>query len=137
MPKFLATPLAMTQSFFQETFGYGEVGTPQDYVERQTIAVEAETLTDVLNKTWDTFQNVEHPHVCPDGGRSLMVGDIIRVSNEHGEDVVLRRVASFGFEEVRSLKTIFPRATDALNGKYDDVSYAEIASEQADVDASE
>lgn len=137
MTKFLATPLAMTTEFFSKTAGYGDVGTPQDYTERQTVAVDAEAVDEVLNIVWERFQNIEAPRMCPDGGRSLMVGDIIRVTNEFGEESGLHKVAYFGFEEVRSLKSIFPHTVAALNGEYDDMSYAEIASEQADVDASE
>ena len=135
--QYLATPLAMTQSFFQETLGYGEVGTSQDYVERQTVAIDEPTVVDVLNHVWDLFQNVGPGHMTPDGGRSLMVGDIIRVTDVNGENVTLHRVDSCGFSEVQSLKSIFPRATAALRGEYDDMSYAEMASEFNDVADSE
>lgn len=124
MAKFLATPLAMTQDFFRSNAGYGPVGTSQDYEERQTIEVEAETVDYVLDIVWETFQNIEPPRMCPDGGRSLMVGDIIRVANEYGENVTLHKVVSIGFEEVRSLKTIFPRCTEAMCNN--DITYEDI-----------
>jgi hypothetical protein len=142
MTKFLATPLAMTQEFFGKTYGYGDVGTPQDYVERQTVEVDAIDVPDALCKVWEIFQNIEAPRLCPDGGRSLMVGDIIRVTNTYGENAELHRIDGVGFSPVRSLKTIFPRAVEAMqnpNLTYedlvaDDLDWAEIASEQADVD---
>lgn len=124
MPKFLATPLAMTREFFSSNAGYGPVGSPQDYEERQTIEVEAPSVQHVLNEVWRTFQNVDDNWLCPDNGRSLMVGDVIRVANEYGENVTLHKVDSVGFEEVRSLKTIFPRATEAMqnsNITYEDI----------------
>ena len=127
MTKFLATPLAMTQDFFRTNAGYGEVGTPQDYVERQTIEVEAQSLRFAAEETWKVFQNIDENRLCPDGGRSLMVGDIIRLRNCDDETETLMRVASFGFEEIRSLKTIFPRAVEAMQNP--DLTYEDIVAD--------
>lgn len=50
-----------------------------DYEERQTIEFGADDADAACERAWTTFQNIDETHQCPDGGRSLMVGDMVRV----------------------------------------------------------
>jgi hypothetical protein len=49
------------------------------YDERPTIEVEAVDIHAACEAAWATYQNVDEDRKCPDGGRSLMVGDMARV----------------------------------------------------------
>lgn len=105
--KFKATPLAMTQKFFKEMFGYDVIGITSDYEVRQTIEVEAGTRIGACDKVWQVFQNVDDDWLCPDNGRSLMVGDIVKLEpadvDEDGEGVSYHRIASMGWDRLKGL----------------------------------
>ena len=52
------------------------------YEERQTIVVDAEDAHAACEMAWQTFQNIDENWQTPDRGRSLMVGDMVRLENE-------------------------------------------------------
>lgn len=127
MARYLATPLEMTTEFFRNNAGYGPVGTPQDYNERQSIEVEDGGRNGPLEEVWRTFQNIDENNLCPDGGRSLMVGDLVRMVDLDGEKidrVRLFKVASCGFEQVSGLKSVFPHVMEAMQNP--DLTYEDI-----------
>ena len=104
MPYYDATPFAMTTEFFSGAGGlagltgeYGELMS-SNYSERQTVQVEGKTPKAAAEQVWEIFQNIDDDHLTPDDGRSLMVGDLVRL-RENGTDTWLQ-VATFGFKVV-------------------------------------
>jgi len=67
------------------------------YDERPAIEVDVEDAHAACERAWTTYQNLDYDHQCPDGGRSLMVGDMARV--ECGEDVTWWICCSIGWTE--------------------------------------
>ena len=55
-----------------------------DYDERPTIDSGAADAHGACEHAWATFQNIDENWQTPDGGRSLMVGDMARVTDEDG-----------------------------------------------------
>lgn len=55
-----------------------------DYDERQTIEADVADAHAACEKAWTVFQNVDEDWRTPDGGRSLMVGDMARVTDASG-----------------------------------------------------
>lgn len=55
-----------------------------DYDERQTIDADVTDAHAACEIAWQTFQNVDENWQTPDGGRSLMVGDMVRVTDGAG-----------------------------------------------------
>lgn len=53
-----------------------------DYDLRLTIQVEAEDEHDACGKAWTVYQNIDDDRMTPDGGRSLMRGDMLLVIDE-------------------------------------------------------
>ena len=51
----------------------------KNYDERQTIVAEADDAHAACESAWKAFQNIDEEWMTPDGGRSLMVGDMVRV----------------------------------------------------------
>lgn len=102
---FEATPLAMTQEYFSKSFSLVKkhVGTEDDYVERKTITVVARSAGEVRVIVFRTFQNIDDDHLTPDGERSLMVGDLIRVIGD--DHVSMHRVDMVGFSQVDGFST--------------------------------
>ncbi len=97
MIRYSATPLFMTQGFFRSTIGYGPTGAADDYVERQTLDVDADNPECAAEKVWTVFQNIDGDRRCPDGGRSMAVGDLVVLTDPAGEQILLKAVAC-GFE---------------------------------------
>lgn len=52
------------------------------YKERQTIEVDADDEHDACEALWTRFQNLDEDRLTPDGGRSLMTGDMARIEND-------------------------------------------------------
>jgi hypothetical protein len=48
-----------------------------DYDLRATIQIEAEDEHDACAKAWMLYQNIDDDRMTPDGGRSLMKGDML------------------------------------------------------------
>ena len=67
------------------------------YNERPAIEADVEDAHAACERAWTTYQNLDDDHQCPDGGRSLMVGDMARV--ECGEDVTWWICCSIGWTE--------------------------------------
>lgn len=101
---FQATPFAMTQAYFSKSFDldHDHVGTDDDYVERKTITVVARTAEEVRVIVFRTFQNIDDDHLTPDGERSLMVGDLIRIIGD--DHVSMHRVDMVGFSQVKGFE---------------------------------
>lgn len=97
MPKYLATPLAMTMNHFATSHGF-RIGTASDYEERMTIEVDAECIKQALSHTWKAFQNIGDGWMTPDDGRSLMVGDLIKITD--GRSVEIHVIKMIGFEKI-------------------------------------
>jgi len=68
-----------------------------DYEERQTIEFGADDADAACERAWTTFQNIDETHQCPDGGRSLMVGDMVRV--QCGGTITWWICCSFGWTQ--------------------------------------
>ncbi len=87
--KFLVTPLAMSEEIFLKdpmaSFARPDSHTVQaisDYENRPETEVEADEILAACEKVWTMFQNIDEDHLCPDDGRSLMVGDMLKVTDE-------------------------------------------------------
>lgn len=50
-----------------------------NYDERPAIEVDVEDAHAACECAWATYQNIDETRQCPDRGRSLMVGDMVRV----------------------------------------------------------
>lgn len=77
------------------------------YEKRQMIEVDAADEHAACECAWSTFQNLDDDHLCPDGGRSLMVGDMVEVvcvDEQRGGHFSWWICCSFGWTE-----TIAPR----------------------------
>jgi len=57
-----------------------------DYEERQTLEVDVKDGEAACERAWTVFQNIDENHSTPDDGRSLMVGDLVRVTTESGDE---------------------------------------------------
>lgn len=108
MPKFIATPYCMTEHFFRIDAGIGLasndgqlVGKADDYKARQSIEVDAPHTIAAANTVWRTFQNIDDDWCCPDDGRSMMVGDLIKLEEVDGGTTWLR-VAMVGFDKIEA-----------------------------------
>ena len=51
----------------------------RSYDERPTIEADVEDAHAACERAWGAYQNIDEDQQCPDGGRSLMVGDMARV----------------------------------------------------------
>lgn len=100
MTNYIATPYTMTREYFQQTYGRG-VGAASDYEARQAVDLEAESAMDAASLVWGIFQNLSDVLLTPDGGRSLMVGDLIQLRD--GENVHWLRIDAMGFSEISGL----------------------------------
>lgn len=98
----IATPFCMTPEYFRKVAQHGldlPVGSRSDYDHRLSERYDESEVETVLEKVWERFQNLEDPHVCPDGGRSMMVGDLVRLDFEDGSKAY-HMVAAMGFKSV-------------------------------------
>lgn len=68
------------------------------YEKRQTIEVNVADEYAASECAWSTFQNLDEDYMCPDGGRSLMVGDMVQVVDENEVETWLI-CCSFGWEK--------------------------------------
>lgn len=68
-----------------------------NYDERQTIVAEADDAHAACECAWKAFQNIDEDWKTPDGGRSLMVGDMVRV--QLGDTTTWWICCSFGWTE--------------------------------------
>lgn len=57
-----------------------------NYDERQLLEVEAESADEACEIVWAKYQNIDEGRLTPDRKRSLMVGDMARVVDAHGEE---------------------------------------------------
>lgn len=57
-----------------------------NYDERQLLEVEAESPDEACEIVWAKYQNIDEGRLTPDRKRSLMVGDMARVVDAHGEE---------------------------------------------------
>ena len=106
--KYIMTPFCLTRDIMMKdpmaTFARPEKHVVQPlsgYEERQTIEIEEDSDLSACENIWNVFQNLTEDHLTPDGGRSLMVGDMVRM-NKDGE-VSWWICCSFGWE-----KTVAP-----------------------------
>ena len=67
------------------------------YDERPAIDTDAEDAHAACAHAWGAYQNLDEDHRCPDGGRSLMVGDMVRV--ECSDETTWWICCSFGWTE--------------------------------------
>jgi hypothetical protein len=105
--KYGAMPLFMTDGFFRESdAGYGPVGDSTNYISKPSMEVEGDTPEAACEQVWSTYQNIDENRKTPDGGRSMMVGDLVLLQGQGSNDVRLYRAASVGFEPAR-----FPNTT--------------------------
>tara|TARA_B100000929_G_scaffold66801_1_gene50923 strand:+ start:1249 stop:1599 length:351 start_codon:yes stop_codon:yes gene_type:complete len=84
--KYRVTPFCLSQSIAMSdpmaTFSHEDRHTVQalsDYEERPALEFGADDADAACERTWATYQNIDESRQCPDGGRSLMVGDMVRV----------------------------------------------------------
>lgn len=82
------------------------LGAVEDYERRDTLVLTADQATqsneDIAEIVWSRFQNIDDDHLCPDGGRSLMMGDLVYVQVEGREPAWLIAMA-MGFQDVTDL----------------------------------
>lgn len=57
-----------------------------NYEERQLLEVEAENPNEACEIVWAQYQNIDENRLTPDRKRSLMVGDMARMVDAHGEE---------------------------------------------------
>lgn len=102
-----ATPFCMdTRSpryDLDASFAHGHRHTimPRDlYKERQTIEVDATDPHDACEALWMRFQNIDEDRLTPDGGRSLMTGDLARI--EHDGRTTWFVCCSVGWSETKA-----------------------------------
>lgn len=91
--KYNVTPLCLTREITSAdpmaTFATDEKHTVQaitSYEERQTIEADVSDAHDACEQAWKVFQNIDENWKTPDGGRSLMVGDMVRLESEEGRE---------------------------------------------------
>lgn len=94
----------MTTAYFEKAVrnGFGlmiPLGIRDDYDVRTSEVYRENDAAKVLERVWNRFQNIEPPHVCPDGGRSMMVGDLIGLQYADGSTGFFM-VAAVGFTAV-------------------------------------
>ena len=102
--KIIATPLCMTSEYYRKVvengFGFNvPIGIASDYDERLAETHVGTDALEVCERVWERFQNLSEDHACPDGDRSMMVGDLIRLEYEDGSKGHFI-VAAMGFNAV-------------------------------------
>ena len=106
------TPYAMTSAAIQQNPGMMMhndeplIGAEEDYEARQSIELtheQARLSPDVIGEiAWGAYQNIDENRLCPDKGRSMMMGDLVLVE-VNGKKPVWMIVAAMGFENVTRL----------------------------------
>jgi hypothetical protein len=83
-----AVPYCLTQEGIRETSAgwalpAGGIGPRHWYEERRAVEIPQSIKSDeeAAEYVWTIFQNISADHKCPDGGRSLMMGDLVRVGD--------------------------------------------------------
>lgn len=88
----------MTNQFFHRHPLGDDVGAVTDYDARPSLKSDGDSVDNALEYAWHTYQNLHDDHLTPDGKRSMMVGDIIKV--EHNGTTSFHRVEMVGFKEI-------------------------------------
>lgn len=99
-----ATPFTIADAFLEKRFLATIAGPSRhavlpmaEYQERATI--EIDLVGDVessVEQVWIRFQNIDDDHLTPDGGRSMMTGDLVRIVDD-GERESWWIACSIGF----------------------------------------
>ena len=102
--KYQVTPLCLTDAILMADpmamlarGGRHTVQAISSYEERPAIEADVEDAHAACERAWGAYQNLDEDQQCPDGGRSLMVGDMTRV--EAGEDTTWWICCSVGWEQ--------------------------------------
>lgn len=96
--KFAATPLTMKAAYFAASYeNTTRAGFGTDYDVRKTIEVEGESAAWAAEQVWMAYQNIDEERRTPDRKRSMMVGDLVQLIDDRGEET-LWIVSGLGFK---------------------------------------
>lgn len=70
------------------------------YDERESFTVDVAEQHDACEEAWKRYQNIDESRRTPDGGRSLMTGDMMRVVDE-AQTATWWICCSIGWEQTR------------------------------------
>lgn len=62
------------------------VGHSREYDQRSGIDIDAPSHDEALSECWERFQNIDRNHKTPDGGRSLMTGDLVQILDQDRQE---------------------------------------------------
>lgn len=99
-------------------FRDAKIGDASYYEARQPIEItdeqaagDAEAIGEIA---WATYQNLDEDRMCPDDGRSMMVGDLVLVEREGQPDTWVV-VAPMGFKDVTDMVKLRNLFSSKLN----------------------